>query len=485
MDSPKIIKNIICAFFYVAFMYIALDFKFLDNMTSFTVKKEEKASVKTVTNENGLSPKINDESDKNVIVLYSSSRDDKTIQDKKLEVSPKNKTNKPEVTITYRNGQIPKKKEKNNQTSTKKINPVTYIEAIKNKTWEYAELIDRYIVKYDYDTYIVLTIRPKLQKMLENVLAKYDTRMAASIIQNPFTGEVLAMSSSNKNEVLSITDDKYIENNWAIKSTFPVASIFKIITSSAGMDTGLMNPNSNYLSDGKRFMKVWKAFANSHNGVFERMARQIGKDSIEEYASAFGFNKNFYFDLPVSKSVFEMPTAQKDFEESSAGLNKDFLVSPIHVSQIVSTVVNKGTTMKPFLVDYVVSKGKTVFKRKPFALASPIKPETAKYIRKMMHATTASGTGKKGFGGYKTCPDLAKYCAGKTGTLTGSYPNYLYTWFGGYTTISGETLSITTLVGQSNNNATKAASVAGQIAFELFTIGEENGTAKRGLMAKK
>ncbi len=348
-----------------------------------------------------------------------------------------------------------------------------YINAIKDKKWEYAELIDRYIVRYDPDTYIVLTIRPELQEMMEATLAKYNTRLAVGIIQDPYTGHILAMSSSNRNRVTHILDDAYKTDNWALQANFPVASIFKIITAAAGIDTGMMTPNSNFLSSQKQYMKVWKAFAKSHNGVFGRMARQITKESLEKYALYFGFNRPFFFDLPVSKSIAEFPQGQKQIEESAAGLNKNFLISPIHVSSIASTVVNKGVNLKPVLVDYVVRDNRAVFKRKPFILTKPIKEESAKLINQMMYGTTAVGTGKRGFGGYRTCPDLAKYSGGKTGTLTGSYPNYLYTWFGGFTKISGETLVITTLVGQNNHAETKAASVAGQVAFELFKKSNE------------
>ncbi|EKD84119.1 MAG: hypothetical protein ACD_39C00231G0001, partial [uncultured bacterium] len=60
--------------------------------------------------------------------------------------------------------------------------------------------------------------------------------------------------------------------------------------------------------------------------------------------------------------------------------------------------------MKPYLVDYVVRGNQIVFRRKPFQLAQPIKVETAKDLYKMMYATTAVGTGKRGFGGYSRCP---------------------------------------------------------------------------------
>ena len=363
---------------------------------------------------------------------------------------------------------IEKKKSSSTKEDDTPASAKTYIDAIFKKPWKYAELCDRYIVDYDKDTYIVLTIRPGLQKMLDNILAKYNTRIAASVIEDPFTGEILAVSSSHKNVVLNIEDDNFKTNNWAFKATFPVASIFKIITASAGIDTGKITSNSNFLAYKKSYMKVWKAFASSHNGVFGSVAKKAGRETVNKYASAFGFNKSFFFDLPVGKSICNLSTNKVAMGQDAAGLNKDFLVSPMHVASIVSTVLNRGKTLKPYLVDSVIRKGKVIFKRRPFQLAQPIKESTAREIYKMMYATTAVGTGKRGFGGYKKCPNLAKYCGGKTGTLTGSSPNYLYTWFGGFTKVTGRDLCIVTLSGQKDHSGTKAASIAGQIAYELY-----------------
>ena len=368
------------------------------------------------------------------------------------------------------------KKTNNSSDDDTPASAKAYIDAIYKNKWEYAELSDRYIVNYDKDTYIVLTIRPGLQKMLENILAKYDTRISVGIIEDPFTGEILALASSHKNKVLSVEDDNFKTSNWAFKATFPVASIFKIITAAAGIDTGKITSNSNFLAYKKSYMKVWKAFASSHNGVFGSVAKKAGRETVNKYATAFGFNKNFFFDLPVGKSVCKLSTNKTQMGQDAAGLNKDFLVSPMHVASIVSTVLNRGKTLKPYLVDYVVRKGKIVFKRRPFQLAQPIKESTAREIYKMMYATTAVGTGKKGFGGYKKCPTLSKICGGKTGTLTGASPNYLYTWFGGFTKATGRDLCIVTLSGQKNHSGTKAASIAGQIAYELYMKRHENNT---------
>lgn len=352
--------------------------------------------------------------------------------------------------------------------STGNASALTYINSISKNKWEYATLLDRYIVRYDSETYVVLTIRPSLQKMLENIFEKYSTRIGAAVIQDPATGEILAMTSSHRGQVTSVETDEFKTDNWVLKPTFPVASIFKIITGAAALDTGKITTDSNFLAWGKTYMTVWKAFANSHNGVFGRIARKIGRDVLEKYTQAFGFNKTFFFDLPVGKSLAALPNDQIKLGQAAAGLNRDFLVSPIHVASIVSTVLNRGKTMKPYLVDYVVRKNKVIFRRKPFQLAQPIKANTARNIYKMMYGTTAVGTGKKGFGGYRSCPELAKICGGKTGTLTGASPHYLFTWFGGFTKATGRDLCIVTLAGQPNHSGVKASSIAGQISYELY-----------------
>ena len=355
-----------------------------------------------------------------------------------------------------------------NQAVAGSASALTYLDAISRNKWEFATLLDRYIVRYDSETYIVLTVRPALQKMLETILERYSNRIGVAIIQDPATGEILAMSSSHRGIVTSIETEEFKTDNWALKPTFPVASIFKIVTGAAAIDTGKITTESNFLAWGKTYIPVWKAFANSHNGVFGRIAKKIGRDVLEKYTAAFGFNKPFFFDLPVGKSLADLPNDQIKLGQAAAGLNRDFLVSPMHVASIVSTVLNRGKTMKPYLVDYVVRKNKVIFRRKPFQLAQPIKATTAREIYKMMYGTTSVGTGKKGFGGYSSCPDLATICGGKTGTLTGASPNYLFTWFGGFTKATGRDLCIVTLSGQPNHSGTKASSIAGQIAYELY-----------------
>ncbi|HOY68369.1 MAG TPA: penicillin-binding transpeptidase domain-containing protein [Candidatus Ozemobacteraceae bacterium] len=366
----------------------------------------------------------------------------------------------------------------------KQVSILQLIKILPTRTWRYDAGLDRYVVDFDADTRVVMTIRPSLQRLVEGAFKHYSTKMGAAVIQDPVTGAILALTSFDGKHTLSPDSPGFVNDNWALKATFPVASIFKIITAAAGIDRDKVVPASRIRIGRKASLELWRAFAKSHNGVFGVVGRAVGHSVLLAYANAFGFNRPFYFDLPVTKSVADIPEGGVKLGESAAGLNRTFEVSPMHVSSIVSTVLNRGRTMKPYLVDYVLHKGQVVFRRQPFPLAQPVPAEVATQIYEMMRTTTIHGTGKRGFGCYKSCPELANLSGGKTGTLTGTDPHYLFTWFGGFTRTGGRDLAMTVLVGQPGFARVRAANLAGRIAYELYT-GKAPGTTGNTRVARK
>ncbi|MFZ2960814.1 MAG: penicillin-binding transpeptidase domain-containing protein [Candidatus Ozemobacteraceae bacterium] len=349
-----------------------------------------------------------------------------------------------------------------------RLSILNLIKSAADRPWAYDPTLDRYVVRYDADTTLVLTLRPSLQRLVESVFHLFSVKMGAAILQDPSTGAVLAMTSFDGRTVLSPLGGNFVAANWALKPSFPVASLFKIITAAAAIERKGALPRTPVRIGKRATIELWKAFATSHNGVFGVVGRAVGRPLMQLYADAFGFNRPFYFDLPVSASVAQLPAEGGLLGQASAGLNKHFEISPIHVSSIISTILNRGRLMKPYLIDSVVYKGQVVFRRKAFQLSQPISQETAGRIYEMMRNTTTQGTGKRGFHGYGDCPDLAELCGGKTGTLTGISPNYLFTWFGGFTRTAGRDLGLTVLVGQAGTHNIKATTLAGRISYELL-----------------
>jgi hypothetical protein len=367
-------------------------------------------------------------------------------------------------------------------SSPKSLSILTLIKSLTDRPWEYDPGIDRYVVRYDSRTTMVLTIKPVLQRLVEKGFESYSCKLGAAIIQDPVTGAILALTSYDGRNTMSPDAQGFTSTNWALKATFPVASIFKIVTAAAGVEKGKVLPNSRVRFGKKASLELWEAFAKSHNGVFGVVGRAVGQRVLQFYANAFGFNKPFYFDLPVEQSTASMPDNSIKLGQAAAGLNKYFEVSPMHVSSIVSTVLNRGRWMKPYLVDYVLYDGKVIFRRKPFQLAQPISTSVAAQVYEMMKTTTTHGTGKRGFSGYADYPGLATMCGGKTGTLTGASPAYLCTWFGGFIKAGGRDLSIVTLIGQGSR--VKATTVAGKIAHQLLSCNWQQAETVRQLAQK-
>ncbi len=356
------------------------------------------------------------------------------------------------------------------ENGTRQLSILTIIKSLQERRWHYDPVIDRYVVDFDSDTKIVLTIRPVLQRMVENLFRLYSCKIGVAIVQDPITGAILAISTYDRGNLLSPDSSQFAQHNWAFDATFPVASIFKIVTASAGIDRKKVVPASRIQLGKKWFLELWKAFAKSHNGAFGVVGRALGCTVLQSYANAFGFNRPFFFDLPVTPSVARMPPSGIKLGNSAAGLDRELLASPIHVSSLISTILNNGRMMKPYLVDYVMYKGKVVFRRKPFQLSQPIPANVALQVYEMMKTTTTHGTAKKGFGCYREFPGLASLCGGKTGTLTGVSPKYWFTWFGGFTRTSGRDLAITVLLGQSGHTRTRASNLAGRIARDLLCM---------------
>lgn len=351
----------------------------------------------------------------------------------------------------------------------KSLSILSLLKSLPQKTWSFDSKLNRYVVQYDSDTTLILSIRPGVQKILERAFDKYSMEIGVGIIQDPRTGAILAMVAKDGKKLMKPGTKVFpTQENWALKSRFPIASIFKVVTAAAGLQEGKITTQSRIVSWKKNTMPVWEAFAKSHNGVFGRIAQRVGRLMMQQYADSFGFNKQFFFDLPVEQSSAVMPSNQAKLGQAAAGLNKYFQVSPVHVSAIISSVLNNGRMMKPYLVDYVMHKGEVVFRRKAFRIGTPMKEEVARDIFEMMTSTNTHGTGKRGFSGYGLCPELPQLTGGKTGTLTGADPKLLFTWYGGYTRTAGRDLTIVTLCGRKGRGGTRAASIAGQICYDFF-----------------
>lgn len=282
---------------------------------------------------------------------------------------------------------------------------------------------------------VYLTVDQKLQNYVESILDNASASEVAIVAMEPHTGKVLAMAGKSRS-VKNITRH----------AGFPAASLFKLVTSAAALERGVVEPYSqikfrggtytlnqwNYNPDSKkdkRSMHLAEALGRSCNPVFARVAlKHLSADALRRYAKMFGFNTPLHFDLPVEASTASIPSDAFGLSRAAAGFG-DVTISPIHAAALMSGIANGGMLPRPNVVEKVVSQdGAVLYESRPEALQRIVRPGTSRKLLKMMEYTTTVGTSKREFisKGKRILPVSV---AAKTGTLRGKFPAGINNWF--------------------------------------------------------
>jgi cell division protein FtsI/penicillin-binding protein 2 len=310
------------------------------------------------------------------------------------------------------------------------------VEALDLGVEEVKQLVD------DHDIQISLTLDQDLQKFIEGKLAKYDVDWAGVAVVQPHDGKVLALASHSAKNPDS--------HNLSLQSTFPAASIFKMVTAAAAIEQIDAKPTTQfqYAGNMKRIqqrylsqrysgtrMTLSEAFAKSANGIFGKIgSMHLPEESLLDYASRFGFNQAIPLETEVGTShVFTEhlnPANKMDRAKLAAGFGKVTL-SPLHGALIAASAVNDGLMMKPYLVDHVRDETQLVYASSPRVWKQPYGPEGAEAMRSMMRHTVQSGTARKSF--RRRAASLQNIeIGGKTGSLYGKMPKGRNEWFVSY-----------------------------------------------------
>lgn len=291
-----------------------------------------------------------------------------------------------------------------------------------------------------------LTIDKNMQKEAEKLLKQYKPDYAAIFMMDATTGRVLAMTSFQKDDPNA--------SNWNLKSNFPAASVFKVITATAAVDKAGISPQhkinfnggnytlyrKNVMSDKvnkwTRAITLKDAFARSINTAFGRLSLEtLHPIDINDYASRFMFNQEIPSDFPVEMGVAYIPP-ERGFEltEVASGYNKTSRMSPVQGAMIAAAVANKGKMMVPYIVDSINDdQGNLVYKAESLDNGQIMTAESAEKVRELMEGTVTSGTSRKSFRSLvKNKKFKTIQMGGKTGHLTAENPRGRVDWFVGY-----------------------------------------------------
>jgi len=324
------------------------------------------------------------------------------------------------------------------------------------------------------------TINGDLQKRVHDFLAKNQVPYGVFVAIEPATGRILAMTAH------SSVDPGWSKN--AFFDLYPMASLFKIITASAALESRRITPETviefrgNATSENPRYWEtspkkgrnnrtdVTYAMGKSINPVYGRLASDIaGKASVMESVSRFGFNQALLPGTSAKESTASEPQSSHGLMLMGAGLDHEVKISPLHAAVMMAAIANGGKMMTPGLTDRITDRkgaDKEVFA--PREIRSLVSPETATSLTRMLSSTVTTGTSRRAFHDRRGRPRLDIEIAAKTGSISGSDPRGHYSWFAAFAPARSPRIALVALVINQDKWRIKSAQVGEQALEEFF-----------------
>jgi cell division protein FtsI/penicillin-binding protein 2 len=288
---------------------------------------------------------------------------------------------------------------------------------------------------------VVLTIDRYIQLLAEQELAgvikEHKATGGTIIVVQPKTGEILAMASQPTFDVtkLDLSDDSKIAlyRNRAITDQYEPGSVFKLITTAAGLDNGTVSPNTWWEDTGALHIGPWtirnwdhsingsqtvqQMLSKSLNTGAAWLAQQVGPDKFYEYIQRFGFGEpsgiGLSGDAPGRvRTPDSDPENWRSVDMATNSFGQGISVTPIQMVMAVAAIANDGVAMKPHVVKQVVypTGSQTV---QPEQVRQVMSPGAAQTLKEMM-GVVSDGVSKtylnvKGYrvGGKSGTADLA------------------------------------------------------------------------------
>lgn len=279
---------------------------------------------------------------------------------------------------------------------------------------------------------LVLTIDRVTQAIVEEKLNEAIESYAATggtvVVMEPATGAVLAMANYppfDPNQYATSPQDTW--RNPAVAAQYEPGSVVKVLTLAAGLDTGVITPNSTYedtgtIEVGGALISNWDRIAHGTTSIARMLqlslnlgavhiAKYLGRDRFYDYMQRFGLGQPTGVDLagevpgtlrtPQSHTWYQADLATNSFGQGMA-------TTPLQLTTAVAAIANDGVLMRPRVVDRIVDGETVVRQTHPTAIRRVVSEKTAQETTELMVSVVEGEVVQAIVPGYTV--------AGKTGT---------------------------------------------------------------------
>jgi stage V sporulation protein D (sporulation-specific penicillin-binding protein) len=221
---------------------------------------------------------------------------------------------------------------------------------------------------------IITTIEPDVQTRLasniEKLNKRYSSKESGGIIMDPSTGAIIAIAGYPNYDGNNLqTVDPLILGSPSVEHVYEFGSIMKPITMAAGLDAGVITPDSTYDDKGcitvntakicnwdqkpRGVVPVRQIIMQSLNLGAAWIATQLGQDKFREYFVKL-FGQKTGIDLPHENgALLGNISKPEQIGYDTAAYGQGIAVTPIQMIRALGAVANKGEMVRPHLVSAV------------------------------------------------------------------------------------------------------------------------------------
>ena len=286
---------------------------------------------------------------------------------------------------------------------------------------------------------VVLTLDENVQYIAERELAAAIARTGARsgtvIVEDPRTGEVLALANHptfNPNNPTAVPADWHI--NRAVTLAYEPGSTFKVVPVAAALEEGLTRPEEvidcqqgsivlagHRIRDHKPFglLSVREIISQSSDVGAIKLGLRLGNSKTYEHIRRWRFGQVTGIELPAESPGLVRPASNwSSISIGAIAMGQEVAVTPLQLVSAISAIANEGTWVQPHVVRQILHGNQP----EPVALPQRqriIPVSVAEELRRMLAGVVSQGTGQ-------AAQPPGYSAAGKTGTAqkideTGTY----------------------------------------------------------------
>ncbi len=281
-----------------------------------------------------------------------------------------------------------------------------------------------------YDLYLSLdyNIQEFCTQEAEKVYLQKEADGVSIIVMNPQNGELLAMvdyPEYDLNDPYTLienyaeyagTDEEqdYLNQMWRnsiINDTYEPGSIFKIVTTSAALEEGVVTLEDTFYCPGyitveDRRIRCHKtaghgsetfveALQNSCNPVFIEVGARLGANTFYQYFEQFGLLSKTGIDLPGEAStIMHDPDNIGPVELATISFGQSFQVTALQMATTVASLINGGVRVTPHLgLKVTDAEGNTVEEFVYDAGERIVSEETSATLCTLLESVVSEGGG--------------------------------------------------------------------------------------------